>query len=94
MLADLVELVLGATSQPEVKAFCENLQGALTFYCGGSSLVIKEQLPDVASRFNESMGNCPFLTMFTFGEQGLDNNNDNCHGNLMYSLLLFGAPKW
>ena len=87
-----MELVLGSTEDVS-ETTSENLQGALTFYCGGSSLVIKEQLPEVAGMFNESVAGSPFLTIFSFGEQGLDNLGNNCHANLMYSLLLFGAPK-
>merc|ERR1712093_193904 len=91
---DLVGLVVEATKQPAVEAFCgEGLQGALTVYCGGCSLAIQDQLPTVGRNLSKAVSNKPFLTMFTYGEQGVDNLGNNCHGNLMYSLLLFGAPK-
>ena len=90
---DLVHLMLEATAAPDVADFCESLQGALAVYCGGCSLAIGDRLPAVARNLSNTLGGKPFITMLTYGEQGVDLGGANGHGNLMYSLLLFGAPK-
>lgn len=66
-----------------------NIQGALVVYCGGCAMQIKNELPQVAQSFSESIKQRPFLGLFTFGEQGIDPWDQNRHGNLMFSCLLF-----
>ena len=64
-------------------------------FCGGCSLfgIGKDRLPAVACNLSRTLGGKPFVVMLTYGEQGVDLDGTNGHGNLMYSLLLFGAPK-
>jgi hypothetical protein len=90
---DLVDLMLEATAATDVAEFCETLQGALAVYCGGCSLAIGDELPSVARTLSRTLGSKPFVTMLTYGEQGVGVDSRSCHGNLMYSLLLFGAEK-
>ena len=92
---ELVHLVLEATAAPDVAEFCESLRGALAVFCGGCSLfgIGKDRLPAVACNLSRTLGGKPFVVMLTYGEQGVDLDGTNGHGNLMYSLLLFGAPK-
>ncbi len=91
--ADLVELVEAATEAPAVGEFCETLQGALAFYCAGCSLQIHGQIDDVAKNLSTSLMGQPFMGILPYGEQGTDEAGRVRHGNLMYSLLLFGKNK-
>ena len=90
---DLVELVEAATEAPEVGDFCEALQGALAFYCAGCSMQIKGQIDEVAKNLSTSLHGQPFMGVLPYGEQGTDGAGNVHHGNLMYSLLLFGKSK-
>jgi len=92
--SDLVNLMLEATADPGIADFCTSLQGALAIYCAGCSLAVgNDRLPAVARNLSNTLGGKPFTVMLTYGEQGVDSDGINGHGNLMYSLLLFGAPK-
>merc|ERR1712139_264279 len=90
---DLVELVEAATDAPDVGQFCEALQGALAFYCAGCSLQIRGQIGEVAKNLSTSLQGQPFMGILPYGEQGTDGAGSVHHGNLMYSLLLFGKSK-
>jgi amino acid adenylation domain-containing protein len=91
--SDLVDLVEAATDAPAVGKFCETLQGALAFYCAGCSLKIQDQINDVAKNLSTSLRGQPFMGILPYGEQGTDGAGSVRHGNLMYSLLLFGRTK-
>merc|ERR1719482_778607 len=90
---DLVHLMLEATAAPDVADFCESLQGAPAVYCGGCSLAIGDRLPAVARNLSNTLGLPPFITMLTYGEQGVDLGGANGHGKPFITMLLFGAPK-
>ena len=90
---DLVELVEAATEAPDVCQFCEKLQGALAFYCAGCSLQIRGQINEVAKNLSTSLRGQPFMGILPYGEHGTDGIGTVRHGNLMYSLLLFGQCK-
>lgn len=90
---DLVELVETATEAPDVGQFCEALQGALAFYCAGCGLTIRGQIDEVAKNLSTSLRGQPFMGILPYGEQGTDGAGSVRHGNLMYSLLLFGKSK-
>ena len=90
---DLVELVEAATEAPDVGQFCETLQGALAFYCAGCSLQIRSDINEVAKNLSTSLQGQPFMGILPYGEQGTDGSGRVRHGNLMYSLLLFGKDK-
>ena len=90
---DLVDLVEAATEAPAVGAFCETLRGALAFYCAGCSLQIRDQINEVAKNLSTSLQGQPFMGVLPYGEQGTDGAGSVRHGNLMYSLLLFGKTK-
>ncbi|MEZ5594385.1 MAG: FIST N-terminal domain-containing protein [Gammaproteobacteria bacterium] len=66
------------------------VSGALLVYCGGCKLAIDERIRDVANTVRQGLGSAPFIGCFTFGEQGriLD---QNMHGNLMISAIIFGS---
>ena len=48
-------------------------------------------MTEVSSGLARSLGNKPFLGNFTFGEQGCFVGGTNHHGNLMISVVVFGA---
>lgn len=90
---DLVDLVTAATDGPDVSAFCESLQGALVVYCAGCSLQVGSEIVNVGKNLSTALRGKPFMGTLSYGEQGVDSTGCLRHGNLMYSLLLFGSAK-
>jgi hypothetical protein len=91
--SDLVDLVTAATDGPDVSAFCESLQGALVVYCAGCSLQVGSEISNVGKNLSTALRGQPFMGTLSYGEQGVDSTGCLRHGNLMYSLLLFGSAK-
>jgi len=90
---DLVDLVTAATHGEEVSAFCASLQGALVVYCAGCSLQVGSEIDNVGKNLSTALRGKPFMGTLSYGEQGVDSAGCLRHGNLMYSLLLFGSGK-
>ncbi|MNU02294.1 FIST C domain protein [compost metagenome] len=63
--------------------------GALVVFCAGCRLVLGESLSDVVDEFRSQLGEIPFITPFTFGEQGRLPHGELAHGNLMVSSVIF-----
>ena len=68
-----------------------NLQpiGALVVFCAGCRLALGDSLSDVVGHFSQRLGEIPFITPFTFGEQGRLPHGELAHGNLMVSSVIF-----
>jgi len=66
------------------------VSGALVVFCGGCMLAIQEHMDAVRKGLISALGPVPFLTLFTFGEQGCFPQSGNLHGNLMISVTVFG----
>jgi hypothetical protein len=65
----------------------------LFFYCAGALQTIpREHRGNLASLVQQSMGDIPWLGLFTWGEQASVPGIGNQQGNLMASTLLFPAP--
>ncbi len=67
----------------------DSIIGAIVVYCAGCMLTIKEEMDQVAEVIDQAIGRAPFLGIFTFGEQGCFIGNENTHGNLMISVVVF-----
>ncbi len=65
-------------------------RGALLAFCGVLRIAVGDALPEAAESIRASLGNIPFLSAFTFGEQGVVSGR-NLHGNLMISVMSFGG---
>ena len=63
--------------------------GALVVFCAGCRLALGERLGDVVAQFGQRLGDIPFITPFTFGEQGRLPHGELAHGNLMVSSVIF-----
>ncbi len=63
-------------------------KGALIIFCGGCFLTVREQIAHVHDNVKRALEGVPFMTMFTFGEQGRIADVGNRHGNLMISTLV------
>jgi hypothetical protein len=63
--------------------------GALVVFCAGCRLALGEGLNDVVDQFRSQLGEIPFITPFTFGEQGRLPHGELAHGNLMVSSVIF-----
>lgn len=76
--------------EPEY-GMASNLQpiGALVVFCAGCRLALGEGLSDVVAQFRSRLGDIPFITPFTFGEQGRLPHGELAHGNLMVSSVIF-----
>jgi hypothetical protein len=68
----------------------DGIAGALMVYCGGCMLGIRDRMDTVLEGTRAALGPVPFLTFFSFGEQGRVIGGGNRHGNLMISCLVFG----
>jgi hypothetical protein len=69
----------------------DSIAGALVIYCAGCMLGIQPRMQEVVESLRGALGERPFLGTFTFGEQGCFVGGENRHGNLMISVLTFGA---
>jgi hypothetical protein len=75
---------------------CRNLPdpqavaGALVVWCLGCKKTIGDDVAAVSEAVAQDLGAAPFITCFTFGEQGYLVNR-NVHGNMMISAVVFGC---
>lgn len=65
--------------------------GALMVYCGGCMLAVRDRVDDITDGVRTALAEVPFLTTFTFGEQGPVPGLGNRHGNLMIVCIVFGT---
>jgi hypothetical protein len=57
-------------------------------------LAVREDMDQVAAAIDSAIGQAPFLGIFTFGEQGCFIGNNNTHGNLMISVVVFSRTAF
>lgn len=62
----------------------------LLVHCGGRRLGIGDRIDEVAKQLKEEANGVPFMTIFTFGEYGVEDNGGNTTGGLMLSFTAFG----
>jgi hypothetical protein len=63
--------------------------GMILVFCAGCMLTVKDRLDEVRRALNAALPGVPFITAFTFGEQGPALARSNRHGNLMISAVTF-----
>ncbi|HDZ8870502.1 TPA: FIST C-terminal domain-containing protein, partial [Aeromonas dhakensis] len=63
--------------------------GALVIFCAGCRLALGDSLCQFVDQFHTRLGDIPFITPFTFGEQGRLPHGELAHGNLMISSVIF-----
>jgi hypothetical protein len=71
----------------------ERARAALIIFCGGCFLTVRDRVDEVHASIQRELGGIPFLTMFTFGEQGRIVDVGNRHGNLMISTLVLADRR-
>jgi hypothetical protein len=59
-------------------------------HCGGRRAGIGDRIEEVAELLKKEAGDVPFMTEFTFGEYGYEDDNNNTCGGLMLSFTAFG----
>lgn len=64
------------------------LAGLVLVFCAGCMLTVQERLDEVRQSLRRRYPGLPFITAFTFGEQGPVLACDNRHGNLMISAVV------
>lgn len=62
----------------------------LLVHCGGRRLGIGDRIDEVAEQLKKEAKGVPFITIFTFGEYGVEDNGGNTTGGLMLSFTAFG----
>ncbi len=76
-----------------LKALIEKTPGKpLAFHlvhCGGRRAGIGDRIDEVAAQLKEAAGDIPFITEFTFGEYGYEQDDCNTTGGLMLSFTAF-----
>ncbi|MCZ0752609.1 FIST signal transduction protein [Aeromonas enteropelogenes] len=63
--------------------------GALIIFCAGCRLALGDMLYQFVEQSQARLGQIPFITPFTFGEQGRLPHGELAHGNLMVSSVIF-----
>lgn len=59
-------------------------------HCGGRRAGIGDRIGEVVAQLKKEAGDVPFITEFTFGEYGFEDDNNNTCGGLMLSFTAFG----
>ena len=59
-------------------------------HCGGRRAGIGDRINEVAEALKNAAGGVPFITEFTFGEYGYEDDGSNTCGGLMLSFTAFG----
>ena len=67
--------------------------GGLVIFCGGCMLAVQDRLDEVHRGLVAALPDTPFLSVFTFGEQGATICAGNQHGNLMVAASVFGRVE-
>lgn len=72
-----------------------DVSGILMSFCAGCRLALGEDITKVYEKINNDFLNSsiPFLSFFSFGEQGQICNKKSVHGNLMISVLAFSRIR-
>ena len=77
-----------------LKALNEKLDGEpgayLLIHCGGRKVGIGDRIDEVTKELKKQAGDAPFMTVFTFGEYGVEDHGENTCGGLMLSFVAFG----
>ena len=60
--------------------------GYLLVHCGGRRLGIGDRIEEVVEKLQAETAGVPFITIFTFGEYGVEDNGGNTTGGLMLSF--------
>ncbi len=58
----------------------------LLVHCGGRRLGIGDRIDEVVEKLKKETAGVPFITIFTFGEYGVEDNGGNTTGGLMLSF--------
>jgi len=66
-----------------------DIAGGFMVYCGGCVLAIRDEIEEMLSLFSDKLGGAPWISYFSFGEQGCVIPRKVDHGNLMNAVLLF-----
>ena len=66
----------------------QRITGGIVVYCAGCMLAVQARLEEAQASLQAEL-DAPFLTLFTFGEQGPTATAGNLHSNLMISVVLF-----
>lgn len=66
------------------------IAGLHLVHCGGRRAGIDARIDEVYAQIKDAIGDIPFITEFTFGEYGYEDDGNNTCGGLMLSFTAFG----
>lgn len=66
------------------------IAGLHLVHCGGRRAGIDSRIDEVTAQIKKTIGDIPFITEFTFGEYGYEDDGNNTCGGLMLSFTAFG----
>ncbi|HSH02833.1 MAG TPA: FIST N-terminal domain-containing protein [Anaerolineae bacterium] len=78
------------TALLQTQTSVQAIRGGLLIYDAATMLAIHHKMPEVAKQLGQALGGAPFLTTFSFGQQGGFVNHSPSHSNLMIGAILFG----
>jgi len=67
-----------------------NIAALHLVHCGGRRAGIADRIDEVTKQIKDKVGDIPFITEFTFGEYGYEDDGINTCGGLMLSFTAFG----
>ena len=82
-----VDVVKSACRLAEIAT--DQIAGMILVYCAGCMLTVRPRLAEARAGLVREFPGVPFITAFTFGEQGPILSGHNRHGNLMISSVIF-----
>ena len=62
-------------------------------FCAGCMMYVDEGMGKAAEKLQSALGGAPYLDVHTFGEQGQQPDGRSCHGNLMFSAVVFSSRR-
>ncbi len=68
----------------------KTVHAAFLVHCAGRRVALGDRIGEVVGAVKSAIGDAPFLSFCSFGEQGMLLPGTNLHGNLMLSALVIG----
>lgn len=87
LIARSLSVALSACHAREINP--ADIAGMILVFCAGCMLTVRPRIDEIRASLVKGLPDVPFITAFTFGEQGPVLTGINQHGNLMISAVVF-----
>jgi hypothetical protein len=68
----------------------EDVAALLFIHCGGRRAALGDRINEISPQIRKTVGDAPFISCMTFGEQGVLETGRNMHCDLLLSALVIG----